>query len=84
MRYFLSIIGIIGSFFLIKYRQRLGDSVGQAEWMGKLGGVYNVIIIVAVIIFIWSVAELTNTTDFLFAPLRALFPGMRQAAPEGF
>ncbi len=81
MRTFLSILGIVASFFLLKYRQKTGDAIGEAEWMKKLGGVYMVVAIVAVLIFFWSVAELTGTTDIMFAPLRRLIPGTYQAAP---
>ncbi|TSC79127.1 MAG: hypothetical protein G01um101425_764 [Candidatus Peregrinibacteria bacterium Gr01-1014_25] len=75
MRYILSIIGMIGSFYLIKFREPLGDMIGETEVMRKLGGVYTVIVIIACVIFFWSLAELTNTTHLLFAPLRFLFPG---------
>ncbi|MEK7217989.1 MAG: hypothetical protein AAB728_00840 [Patescibacteria group bacterium] len=72
------IIGIVASFFLLKYRERVGDMVGEGEWMKKIGGVYMVVIVVAVFLFFWSVAELTGTTDILFRPLTLLIPGYRQ------
>ena len=80
---FLAICGIILAFFMLKYRERLGDMIGDAEWMSKLGGVYNFIIILSLIIFFWSIAELTNTTYLFFAPIRMIFPG-GQGAPTGF
>ncbi|MDD4319376.1 MAG: hypothetical protein PHW10_03575 [Candidatus Peribacteraceae bacterium] len=79
MRYFLSIIGIIGAYFLLRYRERVGDLIGEADWMNKVGGVYNLIIFCAVLLFFWSIAELTGTTDALFSPLLYLFPGTHQA-----
>jgi len=33
MRYFLYAVGLIVPFLLIKYRERVGDMIGQAEWM---------------------------------------------------
>jgi len=85
MGYYLMIaIGLIGPFFLIKYRESIGDMVGEAEWMKKIGGVYNVIIIVALIIFFWTIAEMTGTTDVLFSPLRSFFPEFRQEAAPTF
>lgn len=74
LRYLLIAIGMVGPFFMIRYRERLGDMVGEAEWMKKLGGVYMVIVIVALIIFFWSLAELTGTTSLLFTPVKYLFP----------
>ena len=74
MRIVLSLIGMIGSFFLMKYREKVGDMIGEADWMTKVGGVYNVIVIVGVIIFFWSLAEITNTTQILIRPLLYILP----------
>ena len=73
--YLLLAIGFVGPFFLMKYREPLGDTIGEAEWMKKVGGVYNVIVIVACVIFFWTLAQATGTTGVLFGPLRGLFPG---------
>jgi hypothetical protein len=84
MRYILSLLGIVGSFFMLRYRERLGDMIGEAEWMGKIGGVYNLILILSLFLFFWCIAELTNTTDILFRPLLMLFPGSvpEQTTPD--
>jgi hypothetical protein len=74
MNYFLSILGILLSFVLLKKRETVGDMIGEGAWMRHVGGVYNVVLIVALIIFFWSIAELTNTTDILFSPIRYLIP----------
>ena len=37
MRIFLSLVGMIGSFYLIKQREQVGDMIGEAEWMKKIG-----------------------------------------------
>lgn len=79
MSYILPIIGMIGSLFLLKYRERVGEMLGEAEWMQKVGGVYNVVIIIAILLFFWSVAALTGTTDILFRPLIHLIPGLQPA-----
>jgi hypothetical protein len=71
---------MVGAFFMMKYRERVGDLIGEAEWMNKVGGVYNLIIILSFLIFFWSVAELTNTTRFLFAPVMMLFPGQQTSS----
>ena len=75
MRIFLSILGMIASFVMLYFRERIGDAFGEADWMRKVGGVYNVVIILAIIIFFWSLAELTHTTDFLFSPIKSILPG---------
>ena len=79
MTFFLSLLGIICSLFMFKYRERIGDAIGEADWMRKVGGIYGVVMILALVIFFWSVASLTGTTSILFAPIRLLFPGFRQS-----
>lgn len=83
MSYFLPLIGIIGSVFLLKYREKVGEVLGEAAWMQKIGGVYNVVIIIAIFIFFWSIAALTGTTDILFRPLLYLIPGLQPAEQPG-
>lgn len=75
MGWILPIIGIVFSFYLVYKRQMFGDMIGEADWMLKVGGVYNLMVIVGVLIFLWSIAELTGTTDILFLPVLWLLPG---------
>lgn len=82
MNYALSIIGIVASFFLVKYRERVGEITGEAEWMRKVGGVYNVIIIAAIFLFFWSIAALTGTTNVLLKPITWILPG--SSNPDAF
>ena len=74
MQYTLGFIGIIVGCLLIKFRQRVGDEFGDPDWAAKVGGMYNVVIIVAVFIFFWSIATITGTTDFLLAPILNALP----------
>ncbi|MDD5751218.1 MAG: hypothetical protein PHS73_01725 [Candidatus Peribacteraceae bacterium] len=75
---FLCILGIIGSLVAIKYRERIADMLGSAEWMDYLGGPYNFIIIVSVVIFLWSISALFGITHIFLSPLLLLIPsGMR-------
>ena len=73
MTVFLGIIGIIASFFIIKQREYLGDFFGDPEWAYRIGGIYNVMIIVAVLIFFWGLAAVTGTMDVLFSPIYSFF-----------
>ena len=73
---FLSICGLVVSLLMIKYREKIGENIGEAEWMQKIGGIYNFIIIVAIFLFFWSIAYLTGTIDIFFAPLRYALGGM--------
>lgn len=82
LRYALSIIGIVASFLLLKYRERIGEIIGEAEWMRRFGGVYNIIVIAAIFIFFWSIAALTGTTNFFLKPITFLIPGSRD--PNAF
>ena len=75
MRSALSFIGIVASFLLVKYRERMGEITGEAEWMRKFGGVYNVIVITAIFIFFWSLAALTGTTNIFLKPITWILPG---------
>ncbi len=85
MGYYLMIAaGLIGPFVLIKYRESLGNMMGEAEWMRKVGGVYNVIIIVAILIFFWTIAEATGTTEIMFGSLRNLSPGFQPQVTPSF
>ena len=76
LHYILPLIGIVGAFFLIRYRESLGDTLGDAEWMRSVGGIYNVIVIFAVFVFFWSIAELTGTNEVLFGFVKLLIPGL--------
>lgn len=75
----LPLIGIAASFLLLKYRESIGDIVGEADWMRKIGGVYNVIVIIAIFIFFWSLAALTGTTNFFLKPLIWLLPSSQNS-----
>jgi hypothetical protein len=73
-RIILGTIGIALSFLLIKYRESVGDSIGDPEWASKVGGIYNVIVLCGIFGFFWSVSYMTNTLDILFAPILWLLP----------
>lgn len=78
MSVLLSLLGIAGSVLMLKYRESIGNMLSEADWMSKVGGVYNVVVIAAVFIFFWSLATLTGTTEILFSPLLWLIPGVRR------
>jgi len=80
----IGILGMVGSFFLLRYREQVGDLIGEADWMHAVGGVYNLVILLAIFFFFFSVAYLTGTTSLLLSPLRYLFPGSSyQASSSG-
>lgn len=79
MKYLLYAVGFFGPVFMIRYRQQIGDMMGEAEWMNKVGGVYNFVVIIAVLVFFWTIATMTGTTDVLFAPILWLFPSPEAA-----
>ena len=79
--YLLIATGLIGPFVMMYYRETIGDMIGEADWMRKVGGVYMVVIIVALFIFFWTLAEMTGTTSILFSPLKGLFPGQQTPTP---
>ncbi len=75
---FIQICGMIAAILMFKYREKIGDALGDAEWMRYVGGVYNFIMILAVFIFFWSIAALTGTERILFAPAFWFFGGILQ------
>ncbi len=82
MRFILGIIGILFGAALIVYRESVGDMLGQPAWADKVGGIYNVVVIIGVLMFFWSLAYMTNTQDIFFAPLFYFLPG-RSAGVSG-
>lgn len=72
MRIILSIAGIVLSFFMLKHRESVGD---------MLGGRYMAAVLVAVFLFLFSVASLTKTDELLLSPILWLFPFFRGQAP---
>lgn len=72
----IGLLGILAAFLLLRYREQVGDTIGEGDWMHALGGVYGVVTFVALIVFLTSIATMTGTIGFLFAPLRWLFPGL--------
>lgn len=75
---FSGILAIVGAFLLIKYRQKVVGLTGKFAWAEKYlgtGGTYNLMVIIAIILFFWGVAKMTGTTDVLLGPLRGLLPG---------
>jgi len=73
---FLKICAMAAAIWIIKYRERIGEFVGDAYWMRYVGGVYNLIFIFGVFIFFWAIASLTGTTKILFFPFYILLGGM--------
>ena len=73
--WFLKLILIVLSVLMIKYRERIGEQLGDQYWMRYVGGVYNFVILLAVLIFLWALASLTGTVHILFAPLFWFFGG---------
>ena len=73
MQYFAGLLGILFAYVLVRYREPIGGMIGDPEWAGKIGGIYNLLILVGVFIFFWSLATMTGTTDVLFSPILHLF-----------
>lgn len=81
MSIFLGFLGMATGMLMIKYRERIGETIGDAEWMRYVGGVYMFVMLVGIFVFFFSLAKMTGTTDFLLAPLRFLIPV--PTAPQG-
>ena len=60
----LGIIGMVAGIAIIKFREPIGDLFGEATWTRYVGGPYNMAIIVGILLFFFSLAKMTGTTDF--------------------
>lgn len=81
---FKGILAIVGSFFLVKYRERVVATTGKFAWAEKYlgqGGTYRLMVILGVVFFLWGMASITGTTDVLLGPLRSVFPGAGEPMP---
>lgn len=76
---FLAFAGLGLSFAMIKYREYIGDAIGQADWMLKVGGVYNVIVFCGILMFFWCLAFLTGTQEIFLGPFLKLVGGAPKA-----
>ena len=83
MQIILGLIGIVCSVLLIVYRERVGDMLGEPDWAMKIGGIYNLVVIIGVLLFFWSIAYMTNTQDIFFAPLLNILPHREAAGGTG-
>lgn len=69
------ILAIIGSIFLLKYRERvvrMTGKIGFAEKYLGSGGTYNLMIILSLVFFLYGLAAVTGTLDVILSPLNVL------------
>jgi heme/copper-type cytochrome/quinol oxidase subunit 2 len=76
MDIFFALIGFVLAYFIVRYRESIGDSLGEQDWMASVGGIYNVVVFIGILIFFWSLATITGTQNFFFTPIRWLLPFM--------
>ena len=74
MNFFGGLLGIVIGALMVKYREQVGNMIGDPEWAAKVGGIYNVIIILGILMCLWGLAAMTNTQDLLFAPILMFLP----------
>lgn len=72
--WFIQLCGIAVGALMIKYREKIGEQLGDQMWMRYVGGVYNFVVLLGILIFFWSIAALTGTLDIFFAPVLWLVP----------
>ncbi len=68
------LIGMSLSFLFIRYKEAIGNMIGEPDWAVKIGGIYNVMILLGIGMFFWSIASITGTTDVLFYPIVMFLP----------
>lgn len=78
MRILLGLIGIVLSFLLIVYRVQINHFMGGIEWAERKfgpGGSYTVLVIVALLLFFFSLMYMTDSFGVIFGALPVSFFG---------
>lgn len=75
LTYVLYAAGLVGPFFMIMYRESIGDLMGEPPWTRLFGGIYAVVVWIAIAIFFWTLAEMTHSTNVLFYGLTYIVGG---------
>lgn len=76
MRYFLSFLGIIAGFAIVRYAYPIKQQVGSMEWAEKVfgeGGTTTALQVIGLFVAVCSFLSLTGTFD---ATLRLVFGGL--------
>ena len=69
MRIVLGLIGIVCSFLLVIYRGPIKLFIGRIEWAERklgAGGTYTLMILAALLLFVFSLMYMTNSFDLIF------------------
>jgi len=72
-RFFMGLLGIALSYFIIRKRRMLGDMLIETSWTQKLGGIHMMVVYTAIFIFFWSILTMFNLTGVIVEPLVAPF-----------
>jgi hypothetical protein len=83
MTFLIPVLGIIFAFILIKYREQIGDVFGDPDWMRPLGGVYFVIVYIAIFIIFWSIAYAHGHDGHPLQAVPHAFPHARSQRERG-
>jgi len=69
MRIVLGLIGIVLSFLLVIYREPIVRFIGHIQWAEEklgAGGTYNLMILIGIFCFVFSLMYMTNSFDLIF------------------
>ena len=78
MRIILGLIGIVLSFVLIVYRVQINHFIGGIDWAERKlgpGGSYAAMVIIAILLFFFSLMYMTNSFGAIFGPAPVNFFG---------
>ena len=64
------LLGLGFAYLLVRYREFIGDILGNMEWAKWVGGIYNVIVMVAIILAIFSLLFIFGLEEQLFGGIR--------------
>ncbi|MFA7681807.1 MAG: hypothetical protein WCX61_02135 [Candidatus Peribacteraceae bacterium] len=84
MNIFLGLLGILLSWIIIRYREAIGNTLGEAAWMRSIGGIYYVIIFTAIFIFLWSLLMMFGLTNQVVEPIVRIFMPVEQGGVNPF
>lgn len=68
------IYGLLGlglAYGLVRYREYIGQALGRVEWADKwIGGVYNLVVLVAIGLAIFSLLMIFGLEEIIFGNLK--------------
>ncbi len=76
MKILWGLVGILLSYFIVRYRKNIVEWTGKFAWAERylgMGGTYTVLIFLSIGVFMFSILYMTGNMDFVFGGLGNFF-----------